>query len=152
MTMPPPAGARTGATKRPEGRNVPAARHAAARPARRLRRAAWLAGFTAVAIGLFVCYLWQSRSLALGSDGASNALEAWDMLHGNLLLHGWQLSDVSFYTTELPEYMIIERLRGLTPAVVHVASALTYTALVLLAAAVAKGRASDRAALTRCLV
>src|SRR5579875_3114048 len=152
MTMPPPAGARTGATKRPEGRNVPAARHAAARPARRLRRAAWLAGFTAVAIGLFVCYLWQSRSLALGSDGASNALEAWDMLHGNLLLHGWQLSDVSFYTTELPEYMIVESVRGLGPDVVHVAGAVTYTLLLVLAGLVAKGRATGREGLARVLI
>ncbi len=150
MTMPPPAGARTGATGRPQGRHVLAERPAAARPGR--RRTAWLAGFTAVAIGLFFCYLWQSRSVALGSDGASNALEAWDMLHGNLLLHGWQLSDVSFYTTELPEYMIVESVRGLGPDVVHVAGAVTYTLLVVVAGVVAKGRATGREGLARVLI
>ena len=31
------------------------------------------------------------------------------MLHGNLLLHGWTLSDTSFNTTELPQYMLLER-------------------------------------------
>jgi len=68
------------------------------------------------------------------SDGASQELQAWAMLHGNVLLRGWSLSDVSFYTTELPEYMLVEILRGLTPGVVQIAAALTYTALVLLAA------------------
>ena len=38
------------------------------------------------------------------------------MLHGNLLLHGWTVSDVSFYTTELPEYMGVELIRGLGAA------------------------------------
>ncbi len=37
------------------------------------------------------------------------------MLHGNPLLRGWELSDVSFYTTELPQYMVLEVLRGLHP-------------------------------------
>ena len=46
-------------------------------------------------------------------DGSSNVLQAWDMLHGNLLLRNWWLSDVSFYTTELPEYMLVELVRGL---------------------------------------
>jgi hypothetical protein len=74
------------------------------------------------------------------------------MLHGNPLLRGWQLSDVSFYTTELPQYLVLERMLGLTGRVVHVASAMTYTVLVLLAAAVAKGRATGREAILRCLI
>jgi hypothetical protein len=86
------------------------------------------------------------------SDGASNALQASDMLHGNLLLAGWRLSDVSFYTTELPQYLVIERFIGLTTAVVHVASAMTYTALILLAAALAKGRSTGRVAIAACLL
>jgi len=51
----------------------------------------------------------------VNSDGASNALQAWAMLHGNPLLRGWQLSDVSFYTTELPQYAALEAIRGLGP-------------------------------------
>ena len=69
----------------------------------------------AAAVGLFACYLRLSATYAAGSDGASNALEAWDLLHGNWLLRGWTLTDVSFYTTELPEYAIVELARGLRP-------------------------------------
>ena len=73
------------------------------------------------------------------------------MLHGNLVLHGRQLSDVSFYTTELPEYMLVELLRGLNADVVHVASAMTYTMAVVLAALLASSTATGRAALARVL-
>ncbi len=93
---------------------------------------------------LFVCYWRQSLTQPISSDGAANALQAWDMLHGNLLLHGWLLSDVSFYTTELPQYMLIEAVRGLGPEVVNLAAAMTYTLLVLLAGLLAKGDAGGR--------
>lgn len=62
------------------------------------------------------------------------------MLHGNPLLRGWTLSDVSFYTTELPEYMLVELARGLNEGVIHIAAATTYTLAILLAALLAKGR------------
>src|SRR5215469_9501040 len=89
-------------------------------------------GWIVAATALFFCYLHLSRTVPANSDGASNALQAWSMLHGNRLLHGWVLSDVSFYTTELPEYMLIEFLHGLTPDDMHIAGALTYTLLVVL--------------------
>ena len=101
---------------------------------------------------LFLCYLRVSGTQSVSSDGGSNALEAWDMLHGNLVLHGWTLTDVSFYTTELPEYMLVELIRGLGPAVVHTAAAFTYTLLVLLAGLVAKGRATGREGVARALI
>ncbi len=109
-----------------------------------LRRRAPLARALAVAIAavaLFACYLRQSRTVAVGSDGASQALQAWDLLHGNPLLHGWWVTDVSFYTTELPQYALLELARGLTADVIHVAGAMTYTLLVLAAALLARGRA-----------
>src|ERR1700733_11961589 len=106
----------------------------------------------AAGIVLYVCYLWLSRTQPVLSDGASNTFEAWDMLHGNPLLRGWTLSDVSFYTTELPEYMIVELIRGLGPDVMHVAAAFTYTVLVLLAGIVAKGNATGREAAVRILL
>src|SRR6185312_8401146 len=101
------------------------------------------------AVVLFVCYWRQSLTQPISSDGAANALQAWDMLHGNLLLHGWLLSDVSFYTTELPQYMLIEAVRGLGPEVVNLAAAMTYTLLVLLAGLLAKGNAGGREGLAR---
>jgi hypothetical protein len=59
---------------------------------------------------------------------------------------------VSFYLTELPQYALIEAVRGLSPDVVHVAGAMTYVLVLLLAAWLAKGGASGRAALGRLLV
>ena len=115
-------------------------------------RLAWIAAYTGAGIVLFLCYLRVSGTQSISSDGGSNALEAWDMLHGNLLLHGWTLTDVSFYTTELPEYMLVELIRGLSPAVVHTAAAFTYTLLVLLAGLVAKGRATGREGVARVLI
>jgi hypothetical protein len=91
-------------------------------------------------------------SQPISSDGASNVLQAWAMLHGNLLLHGWQLSDVSFYTTELPQYMLIEAVRGLSAGVVNIAAAMTYTLLVILVGLLAKGDARGREGLARCLL
>jgi hypothetical protein len=126
------------------------------RPADRQRR--WLSRVLAavavllVAGVLFLCYVSMSRSAPVPSDGAGNALQAWSMLHGNLLLHGWWLSDVSFYTTELPEYMLIESLHGLSPDVVHLAAGLTYTLLLVGAAWLARGSASGRAAIPPMLV
>jgi hypothetical protein len=101
---------------------------------------------------LYVAYLCQSRSLGTDADGASNALQAWDMLHGNVLLRGWWLSDVSFYTTELPEYMLVELARGLNPEVINAAGAATYTLMLALAAVLAKDRATGTAGLLRALI
>jgi hypothetical protein len=120
--------------------------------ARRLRSwaepAVWVLGI----IVAFVVYLQLSRTRAVNSDGAGQALQAWDMLHGNLLLHGWLLGDVSYYTTELPQYMLVELLRGLNEDVVHVAAAMTYTLATLLAALLAKGNSTGRQALARVLI
>jgi hypothetical protein len=119
---------------------------------RRVRRAAWPAGAAVTALVVFLCALREARTLGVNSDGASNALQAWAMLHGNPLLHGWYLGDASFYTTELPEYMLVESVRGLRPDVVYVSAAITYTLLVLLAALVAKGRATGRAGAARAAI
>jgi hypothetical protein len=107
----------------------------------RPRAAAAAAGWMLCGLLLFGCYLHMSRTIPVNSDGASNALQAWAMLHGNPLLRGWELSDVTFYTTELPQYMLVELARGLTPDVVHVAAATTYTLVILLTARLAKGSA-----------
>jgi hypothetical protein len=115
-------------------------------------RLAWIGAYVVAGVVLFLCYLRVSATQSISSDGGSNALEAWDMLHGNLILHGWTLTDVSFYTTELPEYMLVELIRGLGPAVVHTAAAFTYTLLVLLAGLLAKGRATGREGVARVLI
>src|SRR5579859_1310217 len=121
-------------------------------PSVRPGRRSWVVGFSIAGIVLFVAYLLEARSVPVMSDGASNALQGWDMWHGNLLLHGWTLTDISFYPTELPELALIERLRGLGPLSAHIASAFTYTLVVLGAALLAKGRTTGREGLVRVLV
>ena len=106
----------------------------------------------AAGLVLFLAYLRESRTIPVMSDGASNALQAWDMLHGNLLLRGWTLTDVSFYTTELPEYMLVELVRGLGANAAHIASALTYTLVVIGAALLAKGHAGGREGAARAIL
>ncbi len=101
---------------------------------------------------LFAGYLAQSRSLGTNADGASFVLQASDMLHGNWLLRGWWLSAMPVYTTELPEYMLVELARGVNPGVINVAGAATFTVLLLLAALLAKGRATGTEALARVLI
>jgi hypothetical protein len=129
---------------------LPQLAQARSRPALRswLLRLGWLP----VTAALFLCYVRISRTQPANSDGAANALQAWDVLHGNLLLHGWWLSDVSFYTTELPLYVLVDWARGPGPDVIHVAAALTYTILVVLTGLLAKGRATGQAAVVRVLI
>jgi hypothetical protein len=113
-------------------------------PAVRRRR---LLAAAAAAVGivlLFVAYLQLSRTYTVNSDSANIMLMSWDMLHGNVLLHGWYLSDVSFYPTELPQYAMLEGLLGLHAGIAHIAAAMTYTLAVLFAVLLAHG-ARDRA-------
>ncbi|GAA1522987.1 hypothetical protein GCM10009827_044210 [Dactylosporangium maewongense] len=99
-------------------------------------------GIAVAAVGLFFAYLRMAYAFPINSDGASNALQAWDMFHGNPLLSGWTLSDVAFYPTELIQYAIVQVFTGPTVDQIHIAAAITYTMIVLLAAALAKGRAT----------
>jgi hypothetical protein len=103
-----------------------------------------------VALGaVFICCFLLADSVPTDSDGAAIVLQARAMLHGNLLLRGWQLSDVSFYLTELPEYMLVVAIRGLRPDVVQICAALTYTLCLLFVVLVAKGNATGREAVVR---
>ncbi|MFD0577780.1 hypothetical protein [Dactylosporangium darangshiense] len=85
------------------------------------------------AVGLFLAYLRMARAVTVNSDGASNALQAWDLFHGNPLLRGWTLSDVSFYPTELIQYGLIQLVTGVTTDQIHVAAAVTWLLVVVMA-------------------
>ncbi len=111
----------------------------------------WLA-IAVIAVLLFVAYLMVSRTYPENSDEANILLMASDMLHGNVLLHGWYLSDVSFWTTELPQYAMLERLIGLHADTAHVAAAMTYTLVLLVAALLARGGTSRPGAWPRVLL
>ena len=120
----------------------------------RLSRRRWLqaAAWVVFAAALFTVYLRLSRTQPENSDQANILLTASDMLHGNLLLHGWYLTDVSFYTTELPQYALLEIFFGVHADTAHIAAAMTYTLAVLLAVLVARGGFTSRAALIRMAI
>ena len=101
---------------------------------------------------LFLAYLQVSRTYPENSDESNDLLMAWDMLHGNVLLHGWYLSDVSFITTELPQYALLVWLFGLHTDTAHIAAAMTYTLVVILSVLLARGRVSRREARPRMLL
>src|SRR5690349_21702847 len=117
--------------------------------ARRLLATAAVA--LAVAL-LFLAYLRVSRTYPENSDESNDLLMAWDMLHGNVLLHGWYLSDVSFITTELPQYALLVLLFGLHTDTAHIAAAMTYTLVVIFSVLLARGRVSRREGWPRMLL
>jgi hypothetical protein len=111
-----------------------------------------VAAFAVAALALFAVYLRLSRTVPENSDQANILLVASDMLHGNLLLHGWYLTDVSFYTTELPQYALLEIFFGVHANTAHIAAAMTYTLVVLLAVLLARGGFTSRAAVIRMAI
>ena len=116
------------------------------------RRWAWPLMFAAAGLALFAAYLRQAHTVPVNSDGGSFALQAWDMLHGNVLLRGWTTADLTFITTELPQYALVELAHGLNADVVPIAGAMSYTLLVLGAALLARGQAAGREGAVRMLI
>jgi hypothetical protein len=88
--------------------------------------------WSAAGLLVFLAALRLASSSPIDSDGASNVLQGADLLHGNLLLAHWHVSDVSFYLTDLPLYAVLTLIFGTAPAVVHVGAAIVFTAVVLL--------------------
>ncbi|MGH3204924.1 MAG: hypothetical protein ACRDOA_04635 [Streptosporangiaceae bacterium] len=117
-------------------------------------RRRWVEGaaFVLAAAALFAVYLRLSRTVPENSDEANVLLVASDLLHGNVLLHGWYLTDVSFYTTEVPQYALLEIFFGVHPDTAHMAAAMTYTLVVVLAVLLARGGFTSRAAVLRLLI
>src|SRR5580692_1663287 len=108
-----------------------------------------LAAYLLAGAALFTVYLRLSETYPLNSDSANILLMGSDLLHGHLLLHGWYMSDVSFYLTELPQYALLEGILGLHMQTAHVAAAMTYTLTFLLALLLARSGTFRRGALAR---
>jgi hypothetical protein len=128
--------------------------HAASRRKFLVRRASTatrVAAAAGIITGLYWCFWRLSWTVPATSDGAAEALQAHYMLHGNWLLHGWTIGDVSFYTTELPEYVLVELVHGLGIGTIHIAAAITYTLLLLLTGLLARGRERGSEGLARGL-
>jgi hypothetical protein len=110
------------------------------RPARHrwLTAAVWLGG----SLALTALFVQISMTARVMSDGGNNALQAWDMLHGHLLLHGWQIGDANYYFLELPLMALAEAVFGLGDFAEHVSSGLTY--MLVTVAAIALAMAGSR--------
>ena len=123
---------------------------AGTRPAARcwLAAAAWVVG----GLALFALFLRISLSSQVNSDGAINELQAWDLLHGNVLLRGWRIADANFYFLELPLNAITAAVFGLGNFAAHVASALTYLFVAVLAVALVVTGSRGTARVARCAV
>ncbi len=100
---------------------------------RRWAAVAWAAG----GIAVFALFLRLALTTVATSDGANNALQAWDMLHGHLLLHGWIIGDATYYTFELPVLAIVEIFFAVHTITLHVAMALAYLIVAVCAVAIA---------------
>jgi len=117
-------------------------------PQRWLAAAAWVVG----SLALGALYLRISRSSFVDSDGANNSLQAWDLLHGHLLLHGWLIGDANFYFLELPVNALTEAVFGVSNFAAHAGSALTYLIVTIVAAVVAVTGSRGAATAVRCAV
>jgi hypothetical protein len=119
-----------------------------ARPAGRRRLVAALAWLVGAAM-VYTLLLLIIRGEGFNSDPANNALQAWDLLHGHLLLHGWVLGDVTFYTFELPLIALVEAVFGLGATSLAVSLALVYLAVTAGAVTIAVAGSGGAARVAR---
>ena len=110
--------------------------------------AAWVAG----GLVLFAFLLRISFGERVDSDGANSALQAWDLVHGHLMLHGWILGDATFYAFELPLNGIVQLLFGVGNLAAHIGSALTYLIVAACAVTLAVTGSRGPARAVRCAV
>jgi len=110
----------------------------------RARRWRGVFGWTCAGLALFAVYLQISLGGRIDSDGANSALQAWDLIHGHLLLRGWVFGDATYYSFDLPVNGLTQAILGLGPLAAHVTSALVY--FIVTACAVALAVAGSRGA------
>jgi hypothetical protein len=116
------------------------------------RRWAVVAAYLLAGVVLCAVYARLSQTYTLNSDSANILLMGSDLLHGNLLLHSWYMSDVSFYPTELPQYALLESFLGLRAETAHIAAGMTYTLALLFAVMLARSGSTGRQRVIRTLI
>jgi len=99
-------------------------RHPVRQPVRRLLLGLGLLLLLAALITRIAC---TEQAL---SDGSNTILEGWDFAHGNVLLHGWILSDVSFYALEIPVAALSVLAVGASAMAVHLTAGLVFTLVI----------------------
>ena len=98
---------------------------------------------TAVAVAialLLVLWLWLLYSISWhafpgNSDDANAVLAGRSLVHGNLLLRGWELPGDPYWLTDLPVYGIVASVAGLRPSVMHLVPTILAAAVALVGVA-----------------
>jgi len=85
------------------------------------------------AVLYFFYILWRVSSIPLNSDTANMTLEACDILRGNVFLSGWNLTGVTFITTDMLYFLIGAAIGGVSVLSSNLAIALMYFVCVLCA-------------------
>ena len=89
-------------------------------------------GFLFLFCCLSVFFVSVALHLPYNSDHASILLEAKSILDGNIFLKGWTLSTVSYYTTEIPFFMIGILLFGYSEKVIYLVTGISYAFLIII--------------------
>lgn len=139
-------------TQAPFSPSAPASGEAGSRTSDALCRWLAAAGWVVASVGLAAVLLEISLGAGVNSDGANNVLQAWDLLHGNPLLHGWIIGDANFYFLELPLIAMSEAVFGVGNFAAHAGSALTYLLVIVCAVALAMADGRGAARAVRCAV
>ena len=83
------------------------------------------------------------RAFGGNSDDANAVLAGHALVHGNVLLHGWQLPTDSYWSVDLPLYGVASLITGVRQSLLHIVpsaiAAAVVVAAVVLAAAAALG-------------
>lgn len=108
---------------------------------------------TAGAVLLYAVVIWGSfLRIPLDSDYASLVLEASDILSGNILLSGWDLTGISFLTTDLLYFILATALLGVSPYAFYLAGTLMFLALMTGAFLLVRGKSGRETACNTLLL
>lgn len=92
-----------------------------------------IAGYIVAFVALTLLYVALGMTQPFNSDSVSTLLAAQDILHGNVLLKGWDLSTQSFYFTEILPYVVMFGLFGWHVSFYYIVPAMLWAIAMLLA-------------------
>jgi len=95
-----------------------------------------LVGIAVGSVMLFAAYTYISLINPKNSDDATAVLQAQDILHGNLLLHGWVNPPDSGYTTFIPLYVLGGLFTAHMAVLMYVLPPITYVMIVIVCGAI----------------
>ena len=91
---------------------------------------------TAILLAALAVLYYQLSNTAIvfnSSDNASMVMQAKDVLHGNIFLKGWSLPSDTYYTIDLPFYVLAVLVLGVCELPMHVVPVAIFLLVLLLA-------------------